>query len=107
MGRQNFGVERGIDFYDENGDAPVVSDLFGAALPGGDAGPQDAAGKGSTYKRTTGQFFCKVATNNETADWREFVDSNLANIAFRSELVRASTGEALSAGVRRIKAVIK
>jgi len=102
MSRKNYGLERGIDFYDENGDAPVVSSLFGAAAPGGDTGPQDDAGIGSTYRRTNGSFYRKTANAGSTADWIEMINADLTQLSFRSEIVRASTGEALVAGVRNL-----
>ena len=104
MGRKNFGIEIGIDFYAQDGDAPVIAHLFGAGLPGGDAGPQDASGVGSMYNRTDGKMYRKTGSANSTDDWVEMVNADLTQLSFRSELVRAGTGEALAAGVRDLTA---
>ena len=98
MGRSNYGIEKGLDFYDENGDAPVIAHLFGAGAPGGDTGPQDDAGIGSTYNRTNGSMFRKTADNDLAADWVEMVNADLTQLSFRSELVRAGTVDTVTAG---------
>lgn len=71
MSRVNFAVEQGFDIDAING-AVLVSQLAGAAAPGGDAGPQDAAPIGSTYQRTDGGFYVKTANVGATSDWALF-----------------------------------
>lgn len=101
MSLTNYGVEQGYDIYAENGDEPLVSQLAGAAAPGGDAGPQDAANVGSIYQRTDGKFYKKETDTNSTADWIEVITNvDLTQLSFRSELVRVTTGDAVSAGSR-------
>ena len=69
--RVNFAVEQGFDIYALNGNL-LVSQLAGAAAPGGDAGVQDAAPIGSTYQRTDGTFYTKIANVGATSDWASF-----------------------------------
>lgn len=71
MSRQNFAVEQGYDIFDVNGNI-LASQLAGAAAPGGDAGPQDAAPVGSSYQRTDGTYYIKTASANAPADWSSF-----------------------------------
>lgn len=71
MSRVNFAVEQGYDIHAVNGNL-LVSQLSGAAAPGGDAGPQDAAPIGSIYQRTDGSFYTKTANVGATSDWQLF-----------------------------------
>jgi len=78
-------------------DAEVRLGLQGTALPGGDAGEQDAAGISSMYHKTDdGKIFKKVADAGSTADWEEI--SAVSITRWRTETVRASTNDTLSAG---------
>jgi len=71
MSRVNFAVEQGYDIYALNGNL-LVSQLSGSGAPGGDTGPQDAAPIGSTYQRTDGTFYVKIADTDATSDWQAF-----------------------------------
>ncbi|RKZ91675.1 MAG: hypothetical protein DRQ40_09570 [Gammaproteobacteria bacterium] len=68
MSRSEFDVEIGYAISTENGDV-LVSQLSGAAAPGGDTGPQDDAGIGSIYQRTDGGLYRKITDTNATSDW--------------------------------------
>jgi hypothetical protein len=68
MSRDTYNVELGFGIDAENGDL-LVQQLAGAAIPGGDTGPQDDSPIGSTYQRTNGEFYTKIADANATADW--------------------------------------
>lgn len=68
MARDTFNVELGYGIDAENGDL-LVQQLAGATVPGGDTGPQDDSPIGSTYQRTNGEFYTKIADANATADW--------------------------------------
>ena len=103
MSRENFGVERGLDLFDENGELRVAV-LGGTALPGGDGGPQDEAPVGSLYLRSNGTastLFQKVLTNNNNADWVENGSSSAVIGVWRQEKVRAITNDTVTAGVAR------
>lgn len=76
MGRVEFEAELGYAISALDGDK-LVSQLAGAAAPGGDAGLQDAAGVGSTYQRTDGTLYVKIASANAPADWQNVLSSGV------------------------------
>jgi len=106
MARGLYSVEEGVEITAKDGDVGSgQSSLRGTGAPGGDADHQDAANPGSTYKRTNGEFFVKTTAGSGTDKWKRLANTDDINsLSFRSELVRASTGEALSAGVRDLTA---
>jgi len=101
MARQGFNFEKFFEILDEN--EQRGSGLKGfrvSAAPGGDAGEQDAAALGSiAMNDTTGAFYKKIANAGALADWEELTSSTVVATNWRPETVRASTNEALSAGV--------
>ena len=100
MSLENFSAEQGYDILSENGDV-LVSTIAGSALPGGDAGIQDDAPIGSTYKRTNGEIYTKIANAGAQADWLRIATSNdLLDLRWRNEDVIALTGDSLSAGAQ-------
>jgi len=101
MARQGFNFEKFFEILDEN--EQRGSGLKGfrvSAAPGGDAGEQDSAALGSiAMNDTTGAFYKKIANAGALADWEELTSSTVVATNWRPETVRASTNEALSAGV--------
>jgi hypothetical protein len=104
MARELLALEKGLRFYKENSDSEFLDLLFGAGVPGGDAGEQDAAAIGSAYFRENGTFYQKIASTNATSDWllNGNGSSSVIPVFNRSIVVRAGTGEALTAGVRNL-----
>jgi len=100
MARQGLSVEKWIELLDEDGDrGSGIKVIKVSAAPGGDTGPQDEAGIGSLALRTdNGAIYKKIANAGATADWEEIGAADLAALSWRSELVRAATNDALSAG---------
>jgi len=98
MARQFFGVEKGLDIFQENGDIQVRI-LSGSAVPDGLL-DQSSAPIGSLYLRnTTGELYQKIANAGNSADW-ELNGSSSAGLGnWRPERVDAHTGQVLSAGV--------
>lgn len=93
--RQPFGLERGIRIFKENDDTSFVDIIHGLTVPGGDAAEQDEAPIGSLYLRSgTGMLFQKIASTNATSDWKQFTDTDLTTLSFRSEKVVAGTSQA-------------
>lgn len=90
--RQFFTMEKGLKIVGENTDVGV-SILFGAGVPGGDAGDQDSAEVGSLYLRTTGQVYKKIANAGAIADWENMQNVDLSLFTFRNEHVIAATGD--------------
>jgi hypothetical protein len=58
----------GYAISQENG-AELVHQLAGSAAPGGDTAEQDASPIGSSYQRTNGEFYTKIANAGALADW--------------------------------------
>lgn len=90
--RQFFTMEKGLKIVGENTDVGV-SILFGAGVPGGDAGDQDSAEVGSLYLRTTGQVYKKIANAGAAGDWENMQNVDLSLFTFRNEHVIAATGD--------------
>lgn len=99
MGRQLHGIEQGIQLLGENSDTGVAF-LFGAPLPGSGSSFDDDAAVGSFYLRTTGLSYQKKTAGAGTDKWVRMANGDdLLDLAWRSELVRAATGQALIAGL--------
>ena len=101
MARRGHSTELYIEVtgLDANPGSGVRLGLQGTSAPGGDAGDQDAASIGSLFHRTdSGAIYKKIANGGSTADWSELGNVNLDEIAWRSELVRASTNDTVAAG---------
>lgn len=99
MARQLFGVEQGIHLLSENADSGVML-LFGAADPGSAASFDDDAEQGSIYFRTNGQSYQKYLSGTGTDKWRRLANADdLADMTWRSELVRGLTNDTVVAGV--------
>jgi len=89
-----FTVEKGMRMLEENGDTGV-DQLFGAGAPGTLAEHDDAA-VGSIYQQTdgSGHIYRKKEAGAGTARWVRAADEDdILSINFRSELVRAATGD--------------
>lgn len=70
MGERFFETENGIRVYSENSDSDFADIIYGTAIPGGDAGDQDAASLGSIYLRgPTSELYQKIASAGNQADW--------------------------------------
>ena len=98
-----FGVEGGIRGFSENADPNDQSFeiIEGTAIPGGDAGPQDAAPLPSLYfRKGTSEVYRKIGTANSTADWEELGQSGVQidELSWRNEKVCFATDDTLSAG---------
>jgi hypothetical protein len=98
MARDFQGIEKGLSIYGIDGDNPAVQLLQGSAVPGGDAGDQDAAPLSSLFFRSNGEVYKKVANVGAASDWEQLGSASLDQLSWRSELVRAATGDSLSAG---------
>lgn len=93
MGRVLHSIEKGLKITGENSDSGV-SFLFGAGVPGADAGVQDAAEVGSIYMQTNGQLYQKKTAGAGADKWeRKATLSDITSLSFRSEKVRAATGQ--------------
>ena len=104
MSRELFELEKGLSIVAENADSGQ-SVLIGSAAPGGDAAEQDAALQGSLFLRDNGSLYIKKTAGTGTDKWVSLADNDdLSGIKFRSETVRAATGDVLSAGVRDLVA---
>lgn len=98
MARELFELEKGLLIAGENADSGQ-SVLRGSAAPGGDAAEQDDALQGSLFLRDNGSMYIKKLSGTGTDRWKLLADADdLAGIKFRSEVVRAATGDVLSAG---------
>ena len=97
MGRQFFGVEKGYDIFGENGDLQARI-LFSSVTPDG-LGDQSDAPIGSLLLRSNGSMYQKIANAGSAADW-ELNGNGTASVlpVFKNLVVRAATGDALSAG---------
>lgn len=88
-----FRVIRGVEI-ENDALTSKVQILLGTGLPGGDAGEQDAAPRGSVFLRTDvavggAQFYWKSGTANTTADWeigasKDYVDSVIGGTSWRA-----------------------
>lgn len=88
-----FRVIKGIEI-ENDALTSRVNVLQGTGAPGGDAGEQDAAPRGSVFLRTdvaTGgmQFYWKSGTANTTADWeigasKDYVDAVIGGTSWRA-----------------------
>jgi hypothetical protein len=94
MARNLFGIEEGLRLHGTNSDSGVEV-LFGSGAAGGDAGRQDAAPVGTLYlDETNGKMYQKKELGTGTARWRvQATLEDVANISFRSEVVRAATSD--------------
>jgi len=97
MSQDFFRVEKGLEITQPDVDTGLQV-ISGSTAPGGDAGEQDDAPIGSLYLRSNGQLYTKTADTNATSDWQEKTSANLSSLSWRSELVRAATNDALTAG---------
>lgn len=98
MARNFFGIEKGLDVYQENGDLKLRI-LTGAGAPTATA-EQNAAPLGSLYiNETNGDLYQKKALSNVAGDW-ELNGSASAQLGnWRPERVDAHTGQVLTAGL--------
>ena len=94
MSADFFEAELGFAIASEDGDR-LVAQLAGAGAPGTTT-QEDNAPIGSIYQRTdnAGEFYRKISAGAGTATWLRMADNNdILGISFRSELVRALTGD--------------
>lgn len=92
MGRQLYGIEKGIRLFGENSNTGVDF-LFGSTVPGGSA-DADNAGVGSLYLQDNGQLFQKKTAGAGVDKWaRKATVDDLTQIKFRSEKVIAATSQ--------------
>lgn len=102
MGRDFFGIEKGLDIYGENG--PLLTRfLTGTAAPDGTSGGQDTAPIGSLYIRSgTGELYQKTANVGAPADYTLNGVGNATIGVWRPENVIAVTADTVAAGVRNL-----
>jgi len=100
MSRANFGVEKGLDIFDVDG-LLLSSAIAGSAAPGGDAGPQDAAPIGSTYQRTDGNFYRKIANAGALADW-DLMPPGLLSAGYAAANGTIAIGDTVEEAVEKI-----
>ena len=101
MSRQGFSTEKYIEIsgLDASPGSGVRVGLQSTALPGGDAGEQDAASIGSLHHRTdNGEISKKIANIGATSDWEELGTVDIDELSWRSERVVASTNDTVVAG---------
>lgn len=102
MSRNFFGLEKGIDIYQENG-ALQVRILTGTAAPVG-TGDQSAAPIGSLYIRSgTGELYQKILNNGNSADWKLTNDAAVTIGKWRGQ-VNVVTDDAVAVGTRDLTA---
>lgn len=79
MGRQNFGIERGLRIFDENSDSAFVDFLSGSGAPPGTSGKTDEASVGSLYMdRSNGNLYTKITDTSSAVDWfLNIADNNI------------------------------
>lgn len=102
MARKYFGIEKLLRIFKTDSDTEHFDIMFGSGLPGGDTGEQDDANAGAVYFRQNGAsstMYQKIGTANSTADWQENGSSQAVIGNWRPEKVRATTNEAVSAGI--------
>lgn len=97
MGQSLHGIEKGIAFYDENGDDVASVELFGVGAPGTTT-EQDNAPIGSLYRDNdsggSGHLYRKKSAGAGASTWERFAtNSDLLAIKFRSERVKVVTGD--------------
>ena len=98
MSRVNFGVERGLDLFAENGDLRIQF-LQGTVAPDGTSGDQGTAPIGSLYVRSgTGEMYQKQTNVGNSGDWVIFSSGGSVIGNWRPERVDIHTGDVLSAG---------
>jgi hypothetical protein len=103
MGRQFFGIEKGLDIYAENGGL-LARILSGSAAPNG-LGDQAAAPIGSIYLRSgTGELYQKIANAGNSSDWQLNSATSMSIGVWRPESVVALTNETQGAGTRDMAA---
>lgn len=102
MGRNFFGVEKGLDIFQENG--PLLARILsGTAAPDG-LGDQLAAPLGSLYIRSgAGEIYSKIASNGNAFDWKLGVAAAVTIGKWRG-MVKVVTNDAVVAGVRDLSA---
>lgn len=99
MSRVFFGVEKGLDIFQENGDLQARI-LSGTAVPDG-LGDQASAPIGSLYLRSgTGELYQKIANAGNSADWQLNGSSSATIGNWRPERVVALTDAVQGAGTR-------
>lgn len=103
MARQFFGVEKGLDIFQENGGL-LARVLSGTAIPDGTSGGQDSAPIGSLYLRSgTGQLYQKIADADLASDW-SLISSGGGSASignWRSESLLVVTNDSVDVGVPR------
>lgn len=104
MSRNFFGVERGLNLFQENGGL-LARVLCGTAQPDGVSGGQDTAPIGSLYIRSgTGELYQKIANDGVAADYDKFDNPQMSVGNWRAEKLLLLTNEAQGAGVRDVVA---
>lgn len=100
MGRDFFGIEKGLDIYGDNG--PLLARILtGTAVPDGVSDGQDTAPIGSLYIRSgTGAIYQKMANAGAPADYVLNGSGSATIGVWRPENVVAVTADAVSAGTR-------
>lgn len=102
MARRGFTTELFVEIntLNANPGSGVRLGLQGTVAPGGDAGEQDAASRGSLFHRTdTGDVYKKIGSANTTGDWSKLGDVDIDQLSWRSEKVIAATNDTVSAGI--------
>lgn len=96
MAQYFYEVEKGFSVTDAASNTTRYQILHGSGAPGGDTGEQDDSPVGSIYiDYTNGYTYQKRTDTNDAADWfRTAVLDDVTNFNWRSELIRAATGEA-------------
>lgn len=103
MSRVFFGVEKGIDIFQENGDLQARI-LSGTAAPDG-LGDQSSAPIGSIYLRSgTGELYQKIANAGNSSDWQLNGASAAVVGSWRPESLVVVTNETQGAGTRDVVA---
>lgn len=93
MARDLFRLEKGIHVVGTNLDTGVQI-LFGSTVPGGET-VTDNAEQGSVYHRTNGEYYQKDTAGTGADKWVRMVNQkDLNTFVWRSETVRAATGDA-------------
>lgn len=103
MGRNFFGIEKGLDIYAENG-AVQARILTGTAVPDG-LGDQASAPIGSLYLRSgTGAIYQKLTNAGNSTDYVLNGSGNASIGTWRPESIKAVTNDTVSVGTRDLTA---
>jgi hypothetical protein len=104
VSRNFFGIEKGLDIYQQDGGL-LVRILSGFAQPDGVSGDQDSAPIGSLYVRSgTGELYQKIANDGLPSDFDRFDNPQMSVGSWRSEKLLLVTNEVQGAGVRDVVA---